>query len=210
MTAGAGTQRRADVQGLRALAVLMVVAFHVGGSPVGGTRAGSPLAALLPAGFVGVDVFFVVSGFVITAMLLRERERTGRTSFRDFYARRARRLLPALALMTVLVLLLGVLVLSPFGPQQFAVRTALAANGFVANVFLYLRTGYFDATAAQNPFLHTWSLSVEEQTYLVLPLGLAAAAWVGARRQREHAAMTVAVVLVSVVSLVLMLALSGG
>ncbi len=198
------------MQGLRALAVLMVVAFHVGGSPVGGTRSGSPLGTFLRAGFVGVDVFFVVSGFVITAMLLRERDRTGRTSFRDFYARRARRLLPALALMTVVVLLLCVLVLSPFGPQQFAVRTALAANAFVANVFLYLRTGYFDATAAQNPFLHTWSLSVEEQTYVVLPLGLAAAAWLGGRLRRERAAMVVAVAVVSAASLALMLALYGG
>ena len=188
----------------------MVVAFHVGGSPVGGTRSGSPLGAVLRAGFVGVDVFFVVSGFVITAMLLRERDRSGRTSFRDFYARRARRLLPALALMTVLVLLLCVLVLSPFGPQQFAVRTALAANAFVANAYLYLHTGYFDATAAQNPFLHTWSLSVEEQTYLVLPLGLAAAAWVGAKFRRERTAMVVAVALVSAASLALMVALSGG
>jgi peptidoglycan/LPS O-acetylase OafA/YrhL len=199
------------VQGLRALAVLMVVAFHVGGSPVGGTRADSPLGTFLKAGFVGVDVFFVVSGFVITAMLVRERERTGRTSFRDFYARRARRLLPALAFMTVIVLILSVLVLSPFGPQQFAMRTAVAANAFVANVYLYLHTGYFDATAAQNPFLHTWSLSVEEQTYLVLPVGLASAAWVGARLRRSgRAAMAVAVALVSAASLALMLALSGG
>ncbi len=211
VTAGTGEHRRADVQGLRALAVLMVVAFHVGGSPVGGTRAGSPLGTFLKAGFVGVDVFFVVSGFVITAMLVRERERSGRTSFRDFYARRARRLLPALALMSVLVLILCVLVLSPFGPQQTAVRTAMAANAFVANVYLYLHTGYFDATAAQNPFLHTWSLSVEEQTYLVLPVGLASAAWVGTRFRRSgRAAMAVAVALVSAASLALMLALAAG
>ena len=198
----------------------MVVAFHVGGSPVGGTRAGSPLGTFLKAGFVGVDVFFVVSGFVITAMLVRERERTGRTSFRDFYARRARRLLPALALMTVLVLILCVLVLSPFGPQQFALRTAVAANAFVANAYLYLHTGYFDATAAQNPFLHTWSLSVEEQTYLVLPVGLALAAWCGSKLRRRtggpageqvgRTAMAVAVALVSTASFVLMLSLVHG
>ena len=205
---------RPDVQGLRAVAVLLVVAFHVGGSPVGGTRAGSVLGVFLRSGFVGVDVFFVVSGFVITAMLLRERERTGRTSFREFYARRARRLLPALALMTVVVLIASALVLSPFGPQQFAVRTALAANTFVANLYLYRHTGYFDATAAQNPFLHTWSLSVEEQAYLLMPLLLAVAAWSGARRGRgrrgAHRATAVATALGSAASLGLMLALWRG
>ncbi|MFM7069634.1 MAG: acyltransferase family protein, partial [Actinomycetes bacterium] len=210
------SHRRNDVQGLRALAVLSVVAFHVAGSPVGGNRAASAVTNFLPAGFIGVDVFFVISGFVITSMLLRERARTGRTSFRDFYERRARRLLPALAVMSVVVLIVSVLVLSPFGPQQFAVRTAQSASVFVANVYLYRHTGYFDSTAGSNPFLHTWSLSVEEQVYLLLPVGLAVAAWFGRRSHRRSgsdsstAAMLLAVVVVSALSFALMTALWAG
>ena len=213
---------RADIQGLRAVAVLMVVAFHIGASPIGRTRAGGPFA-LLDAGFIGVDVFFVVSGFVITAMLLRQLDSSGGIAFRDFYARRARRLMPAMALMSVVVLVASILVLNPFGAQQFAARTALAANTFVANVYLYRHTGYFDATAATNPFLHTWSLSVEEQTYLLLPAGLALTAWLGRRLARRrsgpgrdrgstgaHVGMTVGVIAVSVTSFVAAVAMSRG
>ena len=216
------THHRADIQGLRAVAVLMVVAFHIGASPIGRTRAGGPFA-LLDAGFIGVDVFFVVSGFVITAMLLRQLDGTGGIGFRDFYARRARRLMPAMALMSVVVLGASILVLNPFGAQQFAARTALAANTFVANIYLYRHTGYFDATAAQNPFLHTWSLSVEEQTYLLLPAGLALSAWAGRRigRRRTAAAgrvggdgarvgMVVGVTVVTAASFLAALALSRG
>ncbi|MFZ4517027.1 MAG: acyltransferase family protein [Microthrixaceae bacterium] len=175
---------RADVQGLRAVAVLLVVAFHVGGSPIAQTRAGAGWA-LARSGFVGVDVFFVISGFVITALLLRGVDRGEGVPFRDFYARRARRIMPALALMTTVVLVACVVVLDPFGAQQFAARTAVAANAFVANVYLYRHTGYFDASAATNPFLHTWSLSVEEQTYLVLPAALALTVWFGRRRRQS-------------------------
>ena len=106
----AGSSRRLDIQGLRALAVLMVVAFH----------AGLPV----PGGFVGVDVFFVISGFVITGMLLREREATGRIRFGAFYSRRFKRLHPALALMVAVTAVISSLVLSPFGPQQAVAETA--------------------------------------------------------------------------------------
>ena len=92
---------RKDVQGLRGIAVLLVVIYHTG---IG-----------LPGGFVGVDMFFVISGFVITQRLMRELEQTGTIRFRNFYARRARRLLPALALVTVVILGFSVLALSPFG-----------------------------------------------------------------------------------------------
>lgn len=160
---------RRDIQGLRGIAVLLVVLFH---ADLG-----------LPGGFVGVDVFFVISGFVIARMLLAELDATGRINFAEFYARRARRLLPALALLTIVVL-------SPTGAQQLAASTAMAASGFVANFHFVQSAGYFDPAERTNPFLHTWSLAVEEQFYLVLPITLFwswrkwRALESGARRQR--------------------------
>lgn len=164
--------RRADIQGLRALAVLAVVAFH--------------LNAFLPGGFVGVDMFFVISGFVITLTLLRDYAANGRISLPAFYLRRFRRLAPALGLVIVVTLMLSALVLSPLGPQQTAAVTGLAAAVSLANVSIALTTGgYFDAPAELNPLLHTWSLSVEEQFYLVFPLLLVLGLW-WSRRARAH------------------------
>ena len=160
--------RRRDIQGMRALAVLLVVAFHAGLS--------------VPGGFTGVDVFFTISGFVITGMLIRERSRTGRISFSGFYSRRARRILPALALTISVGSILSFLGVSPLGPKTVAARTGIAAMFSVANVYLY-RTpgGYFSPDQTTNPFLHTWSLSVEEQFYLVFPALLVLAWWCGRR-----------------------------
>ncbi len=162
------SSRRPDIQGLRAVAVLLVVAFH----------AGLPL----PGGFIGVDVFFVISGFVITSMLQREWSSTGRLMFGRFYLRRFKRLVPALALMITVVMVASALILSPLGPQQNAANTAIGAMLLVAN-FVIVRTtgGYFDAPAETNPLLNTWSLSVEEQFYLVFP-ALIALGWCLARR----------------------------
>ena len=163
------SRRRPDVQGLRGLAVAMVVGYH----------AGLPL----PGGFVGVDVFFVISGFVITAMLAREWDATGGIDFRRFYLRRFRRLTPALALMVATTLVGSTLILSPVGPQQVAAQTGLGAMLFAANLVIAAATGgYFDQAAELNPLLHTWSLSVEEQFYLVFPLILATG-WAAARRR---------------------------
>lgn len=161
--------RRRDIQGLRAIAVLIVVAFHAG------------LPA--PGGFVGVDVFFVISGFVITAMLHREWATTGRIRFGRFYLRRFKRLTPALALTVAVTLLISAIVLSPLGPQQTVAKTGIGAMLLAAN-FVIARTtgGYFDAPAETNPLLNTWSLSVEEQFYLVFP-ALIALGWYLARRR---------------------------
>lgn len=167
--------RRLDIQGLRALAVLVVVAFH----------AGLPV----PGGFVGVDFFFVISGFVITAMLIRERQTTGRTRFGRFYLRRFKRLTPALAVMVAVTVTVSAVVLSPLGTQQTAALTGIGAMLLVANVVIAGKSGgYFDAEAANNPLLHTWSLSVEEQFYLVLP-ALIAFGWFMASRRRTFRAM---------------------
>jgi peptidoglycan/LPS O-acetylase OafA/YrhL len=158
---------RADVQGLRALAVLLVMAFH----------AGLPL----PAGFAGVDVFFVISGFVITALILRQLD-AGRFSLGEFYVRRIKRLLPALVLMLVAVLALSLLLESPLGPQQTTAKTGVGAMLLVANMVILRTSGdYFDAAATTNPLLHVWSLSVEEQFYLGFSL-LLLLAWTVGRR----------------------------
>src|SRR6187401_1303398 len=121
---------RADVQGLRAIAVLTVIAGHAG-------------VPFLPGGFVGVDVFFVISGFLISQLLFREVERSGDLSIRDFYARRARRILPAATRVTF-----------------FAANIRFAAVG----------TDYFAQEEGPSPLQHYWSLSVEEQFYPVWPL----------------------------------------
>ena len=173
--------RRRDIQGLRALAVVVVILFH----------AGLPV----PGGFIGVDIFFVISGFVITAMLMREWADTGRLRFGQFYLRRFRRLTPALALMVSVTMIAGFFFLSPLGPQETAAKTGLGAMLIVANFVIASTTGgYFDAPAETNPLLNTWSLSVEEQFYLIFP-ALLALGWVVARRMprstvanRQHGA----------------------
>lgn len=151
------TGYRSDVQGLRALAVLLVVVFHAD-------------PRWIPGGFVGVDVFFVISGYLITRLLAREVEMTGRLDFRAFYARRAARLLPASLLVLLSVMVLSLLLLSP-AEQKDAAKAGLATAAYLSN-FHFIREAqdYFAASSADNPLLHTWSLAVEEQFYLVWPL----------------------------------------
>ena len=146
----------------------MVVTFH----------AGLPV----PGGFAGVDVFFVISGFVITSMLYREWSANGRVSFKRFYLRRFRRLTPALSVMVATTVLASALVLSPLGAQQTTAQTAVGAMFMVANfVIASTSGGYFGAAAEANPLLNTWSLSVEEQFYLLFP-ALLVFGWLMARR----------------------------
>jgi peptidoglycan/LPS O-acetylase OafA/YrhL len=145
------------VQGLRGLAVLAVVVFH----------AGIPL----PGGYLGVDVFFVVSGYVITALILRELNQSNTLDLKKFYFRRIQRLLPALLVFVAVVSPLSILFLSPLGASQNSLWTGLASVFGSGNLAIqYLSGGYFGDDASVNTFLHTWSLGVEEQFYLFFPL----------------------------------------
>jgi peptidoglycan/LPS O-acetylase OafA/YrhL len=147
---------RADVEGLRAVAVLAVVAYHAGLSQVGG-------------GFVGVDVFYVLSGFLITGLLWEELQATGRLRLGAFYARRARRLLPAAVLVLLVTVAASWAWLSPLQARVVATDAAAAAL-YVANYrFAVQRTDYL-ADASPSPLQHYWSLGVEEQFYLLWPL----------------------------------------
>lgn len=188
---------RPDVQGLRAIAVLAVVVFH----------AGLPV----PGGFVGVDVFFVISGFVITGMLRREWAATGRLNLIQFYVRRFMRLTPALALVVVFAALVSFFVLSPLGAQQVTAKTGLGAMLLSANFVIAKNTGgYFDVAAGLNPLLNLWSLSVEEQFYLVFP-ALLLGAWALQRRLRGSRPVAVAaIVVVGLASLTLAVISSRG
>jgi len=162
---------RRDVQGLRGVAILVVVITH----------AGLPM----PGGFTGVDIFFVISGFVITSALMRRLTADGHIRMRTFYLARVRRLLPALALMLTVVLLAS-MVLGAIGAMGITARTGAAAALINANTYLMLFdvAGYFDVVSALNPLLHTWSLSVEEQFYVVFPT-LLLLSWLGLRRTRS-------------------------
>jgi peptidoglycan/LPS O-acetylase OafA/YrhL len=146
---------RADIDGLRAVAVSAVVAFHA-------------FPALVPGGFVGVDVFFVISGYLITGFILH-RQKRGSFSIKEFYIRRARRILPALALVIAVTLAIGWFVLFP-APYEGLGLHALASALFVPNRVYWGESGYFDVAAETKPLLHLWSLGVEEQFYLVWPL----------------------------------------
>lgn len=145
---------RPEIDGLRAIAVLAVVLYHAG---IGG------------AGFVGVDIFFVISGYLITSLLLKEQSATGRIDILAFYARRVRRILPAASVVVLATLAAGWFLL-PLQAQIHTADSAGAALVFASNIFFQLTTGgYFDPSAEEIPLLHLWTLSVEEQFYLLWP-----------------------------------------
>jgi peptidoglycan/LPS O-acetylase OafA/YrhL len=148
---------RADIDGLRAVAVLSVVFFHLKILKVWG-------------GFIGVDVFFVISGFLISSVILKEISES-RFSLSAFYQRRIRRIIPALMGMLGASTVAACIFLLPSELESFA-RSLLAASFSVSNFFFWLHSGYFDAPAADLPLLHTWSLAVEEQFYIFFPLFL--------------------------------------
>ncbi|MEP3656154.1 MAG: acyltransferase family protein [Litorimonas sp.] len=159
---------RSDIQGLRAIAVGLVVIFHM-----------FPLA--VTGGYVGVDVFFVISGFLITGLLIRRAERDGRVDFKDFYIRRARRLLPA-ACLALIVTGLACLIILPKSLLQGVGKEILASAFYVENFFLYFQgRDYLTAETAPSPFQHYWSLSIEEQFYVVWPIAIAVGVWIAKR-----------------------------
>jgi len=146
--------KRADIQGMRAIAVLAVLAFHAS-------------HAVLPGGFIGVDVFFVLSGYLITQVLLRPMEEK-RFSIREFYRRRIRRLYPALFTVLAFTLIMGLAFFPPTLLKEL-VKSQFFTTLFLSNLAFARETGYFDLQAELKPLLHTWSLGVEEQFYLLFP-----------------------------------------
>jgi peptidoglycan/LPS O-acetylase OafA/YrhL len=186
-----GTPRRFDIELLRVVAVVGVVLFHF-----------SPGSSLVPHGFLGVDIFFTISGFVITAQLVRAWER-GRLTYTDFLARRVRRLLPSAVLVivaTYVVVLLSRNVIMIDSQRSVAIAALLYASNFV---FAAQSLDYFASVDAPSPFLHYWSLSVEEQFYLVWPVLLIAVAVATRRRpDRFRRSLLVVALGLAVVSLV--------
>jgi len=145
---------RADIDGLRAVAVSAVMLFHAG-------------ATFAPGGFIGVDVFFVISGYLITSIILAELKQ-GTFSIWNFYERRIRRLVPALTLVIVTSAILGWFILTPDDYNNFG-SSVIAAAAFYSNFHFHSQSGYFAPEAETLPLLHTWSLGVEEQFYLLAP-----------------------------------------
>lgn len=148
---------RADVDGLRALAVLPVIAYHMG---IGG----------IPGGFTGVDIFFVISGYLICGIIFNS-AMAGNFSYLDFYKRRCLRILPPLFVVLLATLIFGYYHLLPAQFTDLS-NSALAALLSASNIFFWKTTGYFDGPADLKPLLHTWSLAVEEQFYILFPIVL--------------------------------------
>ena len=150
-------RRRADIQALRGVAVTAVILFHSG-------------LGIAPSGYLGVDMFFVVSGFLISGIIMRQIG-NGRFSFQDFYIRRVRRLLPAAYVVLAITLLMAIL-LSTASAFSHYWQQFLGTLTFSTNIVLWQQINYFNNGAAFEPLLHMWSLAVEEQYYLILPVAL--------------------------------------
>ncbi|MBT8078916.1 MAG: acyltransferase [Gammaproteobacteria bacterium] len=179
---------RPDIDGLRAIAVLSILFFHLGIDAFGG-------------GYVGVDIFFVISGYLITSIIVREIA-SGDFSIAQFYERRARRILPALVVTLAATLLIGYLLLSPAQMRELA-QSALATAFYVSNVFFFFSSGYFDGPAELKPLLHTWSLAVEEQYYILFPFLMLL---IARKASRRYALVLVPLLLVSLIGCVLLTA----
>tara|TARA_R110001583_G_scaffold91940_1_gene234052 strand:+ start:544 stop:2541 length:1998 start_codon:yes stop_codon:yes gene_type:complete len=169
---------RPDIDGLRALAVLAVVFYHA-------------FPTLLTGGFVGVDVFFVISGFLITKIIFEELD-SNQFSFLDFFSRRVRRIFPALILVLAVSLIFGWYVLLPNEYAQLG-KHVMGSVGFIQNFILWHEAGYFDNSADVKPLLHIWSLGVEEQFYILWPLAL----WLAWKRKLNLLTITVSILFLS-------------
>src|ERR1700730_13758457 len=174
----AGRHYRPDIDGLRAIAVLPVVAFHA-------------FPQIFPGGFVGVDVFFVISGFLISQIIFHELHAKS-FSLRGFYARRVRRLFPALMVVLAAILAAGWWALLPVELIRLG-QQVVTSVAFVANLYLWFQARYFDPAANTYPLLHLWSLGVEEQFYIFWPLLL----WFASKRHLSLLALTAVVCAVS-------------
>ena len=169
---------RADIDGLRGVAVLSVVGFHA-------------FPAWVKGGFIGVDIFFVISGFLISTIIFKSLERNS-FSFVEFYSRRIRRIFPALLVVLVACYLFGWFALLAGEYKQLGKHIAASA-GFVSNFVLWNESGYFDPASETKPLLHLWSLGIEEQFYIVWPLLL----WVAWKKRFNFLAITIAAGIIS-------------
>jgi len=169
---------RPDIDGLRAVAILAVVAFHA-------------FPTWIRGGFIGVDVFFVISGFLISTIIFENLDK-GTFSFTEFYARRVRRIFPALIIVLIACFIFGWFVLLADEFNQLG-KHIVGAAGFVSNLVLWSEAGYFDNSAETKPLLHLWSLGIEEQFYIVWPL----LAWFAWKRKINLLTLTAYVALVS-------------
>ena len=148
---------RPDIDGLRGLSILSVFIYHLDKS-------------LIPGGFLGVDIFFVISGFLISKILISQLQEN-KFSFQVFYLNRARRLFPNLFLMLLITSCLFTFFLLPYELENFS-RSVYFALTFISNIFFWTELNYFDSDSLKFPLLHTWSLGIEEQFYLFFPLFL--------------------------------------
>jgi peptidoglycan/LPS O-acetylase OafA/YrhL len=146
---------RPEIDGLRAIALISVVLFHAG-------------FGIFSGGFIGVDIFFVISGYLITFIILSEKE-AGKFTLKSFYERRARRILPALIFITILCIPTAYFLLLPKDFRNFS-QSLVSVSFFSSNILFWQESNYFDIASELKPLLHTWSLSIEEQFYIVFSL----------------------------------------
>ena len=163
---------RPDIDGMRAIAVASVVIFHA-------------FPELLPGGFIGVDIFFVISGFLISTIIFDSLDK-GSFSFSEFYSRRIKRIFPALLLVLITSYLFGWFILSMDEYKQLGKHIAAGAS-FLSNFALRAEAGYFDNSAETKPLLHLWSLGIEEQFYIAWPMIL----WLGWKARFNPIAITI-------------------
>ncbi len=171
-------QYRKEIDGLRAIAVLPVILFHGGFSWVSG-------------GYIGVDIFFVISGYLITSIIIEELGKN-QFSIRNFYERRARRILPALSVVLLVTTIAAYLLMPAYLLKSYS-QSLISVATFSSNIFFYLTSGYFSTASDEKPLLHTWSLAVEEQYYIFFPLILSAL-WFSGKKRIIYLLITLSIV----------------